>query len=335
MSDLIQQAAPSLPDAVMAHVWYQDEQRARRLSLLDIKATLEKQTGLLWTGLYNPDPAILESIASDFGLPSKAVEELLLAHRRPKLIEYNGALLLVVITVAIKDKRPVYGETQIIIGKHFLLTVRRSSLQSHGQLRERLENSPQLLARGSDYVASELIDLIVDHYSLALEVLEKAVESIEQQFLLRGFRETDVRRIYRLRRDLLRMHTAITPLAEICRRLSRIEHDVIDAEARAYFTELGDRVARTSEFIYALREALAFAFEGGMMIEQMQQTDTARKLAAWAAILAVPTALAGIYGMNFKFMPELEWRWGYPAILALMASVCGTLYWKFKKMKWL
>jgi magnesium transporter len=192
-----------------------------------------------------------------------------------------------------------------------------------------------LLERGSDFVASELLDLIVDQYQTCLEQTEKAVEAIEQQFLIRGFKENDVRRIYRLRRDLLRVYNAVTPLAELSRRLSRIELAYVDAESRAYFGEVADRIARTSEFINSLRQALAFAFEGGLMIGQMQQTDTTRKLAAWAAILAVPTAVAGIYGMNFKFMPELEWTLGYPLALGLMGSVCGFLYWKFKKAKWL
>lgn len=325
----------SKPIGVRAQVWYRPGQAARQIETGEVPKILAQAEGLLWTGLYNPEPQMLHEAGQAYGLPADAIEELLTPHKRPKLIEYGDFLLVVVITVGLKDKRPVFGETQLLIGKNFLLTIRRSSLIHHSDLRARLENAPDLLARGPDYVASELLDLIVDHYLQALDVLERAVESIEQQFLLHGFRETDVRRIYRLRRDLLRTHTVVTPLAEICQRLSRIESDVIDVHARAYYLEVSDRVRRTSEFIYALREAVAFAFEGGMMIEQMKQTDTGRKLAAWAAILAVPTALAGIYGMNFKIMPELEWTLGYPFILSVMGGVCGTLYWKFKKMKWL
>lgn len=325
----------SKPMGVRAQVWYRAGQASTQVETEQVPKILKQEQGLLWTGLYNPEPQMLYEAGQAYGLPEDAIEELLIPHKRPKLIEYGDFLLVVVITVGLKDKRPIFGETQLLIGKHFLLTIRRSSQVHHGDLRARLEKVPDLLARGPDYVASELLDFIVDHYLQSLDVLERAVENIEQQFLLHGFRETDVRRIYRLRRDLLRTHTVVTPLAEICQRLSRIESEVIDAHARAYYLEVSDRVRRTSEFIYALREAVAFAFEGGMMIEQMKQTDTGRKLASWAAILAVPTALAGIYGMNFKIMPELEWTLGYPFVLAVMGGVCGTLYWKFKKMKWL
>lgn len=293
------------------------------------------QDGFIWIGLKEPSDELLECVGEQLKLPTKAVEELIAPHRRPKLVEYSNCLIVVAITLGMKELRPVFGNTQLVIGPGFLLTVRRGSNSNYLELRSRLENSPELLQRGSDYVASELLDMIVDQYLVSLEQMEKAVEAIEQQFLIRGFKESDVRRIYRLRRDLLRIHTGVTPLAELCRRLSRVELPYIDADTRAYFGEVADRIARTSEFIGSLREALAFAFEGGLMIGQMQQTDTTRKLAAWAAILAVPTAVAGIYGMNFKFMPELEWHLGYPMALALMGGVCGFLYWKFKKAKWL
>ncbi len=335
MSESVLSADPNNDSGVVAQVWYRPGQPASTVQAEQVPDILAQEHGLLWTGLYNPEPELLVRVGQAYGLPEDALEELLTPHRRPKLIELHDVLLLVVITVGLKDKRPVLGETQIVIGKHFFLTIRRASQSRYAEVRRRFEHSPALLDRGADYVASELLDLIVDHYLQALDTVEKAVEGIEQQFLLHGFRETDVRRIYRLRRDLLRIHTAVTPLAEICQRLARIEHSVVDGQARAYFLEVADRVRRTSEFINALREAVAFAFEGGMMIEQMKQTDTARKLASWAAILAVPTALAGIYGMNFKIMPELEWTLGYPLVLGVMASVCGSLYWKFKKMKWL
>jgi magnesium transporter len=145
----------------------------------------------------------------------------------------------------------------------------------------------------------------------------------------------DIRGLYRRRRDLLRIQTAIAPLAEICRRMAHVETRNIGADSRAYFAEIGDRIQRVTESVSGLREALAFAFEAAMMIGQMQQTDITRKLAAWAAILAVPTAVAGIYGMNFHDMPELSWRFGYPAVLLAMFAVCAVLYWKFKRIRWL
>lgn len=321
--------------AVVASVLYRPGQEPVRIGLEQAGACLGIEDGLLWIGLNEPSSALLERLGEDMGFSRKAIEEIVSPHRRPKVVEYENLTLIVAITVEVDNHRPSFGDTQILIGKGFLVTIRRGATATHHELRDQLENSPEFLGRGSDYVASALLDLIVDRYVKALSKLESVVEGVEQQFLLRGFRESDVRRLYRQRRDLLRIHTAISPLAEICRRLSRVEMRNVDTDSRAYFGEVADRVLRANEFINSLREALAFAFEASLMIGQSQQTDTTKKLAAWAAILAVPTAVAGIYGMNFKYMPELDWLYGYPAVLGVTFTVCAVLYWKFKKSGWL
>ena len=321
--------------SVVASVLYRPGQEPMPVQLEQAGACLGIQDGLLWIGLNEPDAALLERLGADLGCCRKAIEEIVSPHRRPKVIEYENLTLIVAITVEVDNFRPSFGDTQILIGKGFLVTIRRGATATHHELRDQLENSPEFLGRGSDYVASALLDLIVDRYVTALSKLETVVEGVEQHFLLRGFRESDVRRLYRQRRDLLRIHTAISPLAEICRRLSRVEMRNVDADSRAYFGEVADRVLRSNEFINSLREALAFAFEASLMIGQSQQTDITKKLAAWAAILAVPTAVAGIYGMNFKHMPELDWLYGYPAVMGATFTVCAVLYWKFKKSDWL
>jgi magnesium transporter len=320
---------------VVASALYRPGCEPIQVALSQVASFADSDDGLLWIGLKEPTTAQLEQLGADLGFSRKAIEEISSPHRRPKVIEFEELILIVAITVEVQNIRPSFGETQILIGKGFLVTIRRGATATHQALRDQLENSPEFLGRGSDYVASALLDLLVDRYLNALTQLEKAVEGAEQKFLLRGFRETDVRRLYRLRRDLLRIHTAISPMAEICRRLSRVEMRNIDAESRAYFGEVADRVLRANEFINSLREALAFAFEASLMIGQSQQTDTTKKLASWAAILAVPTAVAGIYGMNFKYMPELDWVYGYPAVMGLTIAVCVLLYWKFKKSNWL
>ncbi len=320
---------------VVASALYRPGREPIQVALSQVASFANSTDGLLWIGLKEPTIAQLEQLGADLKFSHKAIEEISSPHRRPKVIEFEELILIVAITVEVQNIRPSFGETQILIGNGFLVTIRRGATATHQELRDQLENSPEFLGRGSDYVASALLDLLVDRYISALTQLEKVVEGAEQQFLLRGFRETDVRRLYRLRRDLLRIHTAIAPMAEICRRLSRVEMRNIDAESRAYFGEVADRVLRANEFINSLREALAFAFEASLMIGQSQQTDTTKKLASWAAILAVPTAVAGIYGMNFKHMPELDWVYGYPVVMGLTIAVCVLLYWKFKKSKWL
>ncbi|RTZ44524.1 magnesium and cobalt transport protein CorA [Candidimonas sp. SYP-B2681] len=321
--------------AVVASVLYRPRRAPMQVPLSQVASCANATDGLLWIGLCEPTSVQLEQLGADLGFSRKAIEEISSPHRRPKVIEFEELILIVAITVEVENLRPSFGDTQILIGKGFLVTIRRGATATHQTLRDQLENSPEFLGRGSDYVASALLDLLVDRYINALTKLETVVESAEQQFLFRGFRETDVRRLHRLRRDLLRIHTAIAPMAEISRRLSRVEMRNIDAESRAYFGEVADRILRANEFINSLREALAFAFEASLMIGQAQQTDTTKKLASWAAILAVPTAVAGIYGMNFKYMPELDWVYGYPVVMGSTIAVCALLYWKFKKSNWL
>lgn len=320
---------------VIACTAYQQGRNATQVPVEDISNYVEQNESLLWIGLKSPTPELLFKIARALHLNDKAMDELVAPHRRPKIIDFGNSVLIVAITVELDNHKALFGETQIVIGKGFLLTIRRGASSSHTELRKRLEAAPDLLARGSDFVAAELLDLLVDRYVAAATKLEHVVELAEQKLMIRGQKDADVRKVYRQRRDLLRIHTAISPMAEICRRVSRVEMSCVDASARPYFGEVADRVVRVDEIFSGLREALAFAFEASLMIGQAQQNDTTRKLAAWAAILAVPTAIAGIYGMNFEFMPELHSRYGYPVTLGVILGACSILYWRFRQTGWL
>ncbi|MGB6243273.1 MAG: magnesium and cobalt transport protein CorA [Castellaniella sp.] len=331
-------AFASLEDAfrqsAVASVRYAPDGAQQEVGLDDL-GVAASDDGLLWVGLKDPAEPLLQAIGARLGLPERAIEEIIAPHRRPKVIEYDHLTLIVAITAEVSRDRPSFGDTQILIGPGYLLTIRRNAVGSHRELRGLLAESPEFLGRGSDYVASALLDLLADRYVEALNHMEARVEGIERQFLLRSFQEKDIRHLYRLRRDLLRVQAAVAPLVEICRRLARVGARNIDPDIQGYFGEVADRIQRVVEGFAGLREALAFAFEASMMINQMQQTDITRKLAAWAAILAVPTAVAGVYGMNFHDMPELSWAYGYPAMLAGTGLVCGLLYWKFRRIKWL
>lgn len=326
---------PNHSGEVVASVAYVRGRRSHEVPVAELAKYVEQAESMLWIGLKDPQPALLAEVAGGLSIGVKALEELQAPHRRPKIIDYGNVVLVVTITVEMNHDRPVFGESQLVIGKGFLLTVRRGAVASNTELRERLESAPELLARGADFIAAELLDFLVDRYVQAASTFESVVESAEQKLLIRGQKDSDVRKVYRQRRDLLRMHTVIAPLVEICRRLSRVECSSVDYDARPYFGEVADRVLRVDELINSLREALAFAFEASLMIGQSAQNDTTRKLAAWAAILAVPTAVAGIYGMNFEHMPELHFRYGYPTALAGIATLCSILYWRFRKTGWL
>lgn len=325
----------SAKDAVVASTLYRRGQHSRTINLNEVSSCLPLNDDFLWIGLQDPPSDLLESLCIDLGLTPRAIEEIIAPHRRPKAIEYEEATLVVAITLRTQAQRPKFGDTQLVIGLGFLLTIRRGSSASYKEVRDELEATPALLYRGADYVAMAVLDLITDHYVEIMAEMERLVENTEHQLLLRGFRDANIRLMYRYRRDLLRIHTAIAPMAEVCRKLSRVVMPNIDNESRIYFGETADRMLRVNEQVGSLREALAFAFEASLMIGQAQQTETTRKLAAWAAILAVPTAIAGIYGMNFRVMPELNWAYGYPAVLGVTLSICGLLFWRFKRVKWL
>jgi magnesium transporter len=213
--------------------------------------------------------------------------------------------------------------------------VRHGASKSYKEVRDRMEASPAVLSRGEDYIVYALLDFIVDNYGPVIEAINVEVETIEADVLKLELRQPDIESLYSLRRDLLRLRNAVGPLMEVCQRLEHADVVPIDADMAPLFRDVTDHVRRVKEEIDALREVLAFAFEASLMAGQAQQTAITRQLAAWAAILAVPTAVAGIYGMNFEYMPELEWRYGYFLIVGAIIAVCTFLYLRFRKNGWL
>ena len=327
----------SVAPEVIASKVYLKGGEAKTVLLEEIGACLAVPDVMLWVGLKDPDEALLRSLALQLGLTEDVVGDLHARHRLPKVMDYDEAVLIVAMTVEIRatDGMPSFGETEILIGPNYLVTIRRGAVSSHTELRKRLEKLPGRMSRGPDYIATELIDLMIDRYNIAYDQFEKTVESVEQSLLMRGIEGLKVRKLYQIRRDFQRMHTMIAPLEEVCRRLSHVEMMPISASERVHFADLSDRVGRVDRLLDNLGNGLAFAFEAGMLIEQSKQTDTTRRLAAWAAILAVPTAIAGIYGMNFDNIPELKWKYGFLMSVTLMGVVCSFMYYKFRQAKWL
>lgn len=322
---------------VIASKAYRHGKDAYDVPIESIAASIITPDDLLWIGLKDPDDSLIDRVSRQLGLEQHVLEDLQARHRLPKVMDYDAVVLVVAMTVEIRaaDGLPAFGETQMLIGKNFLLTIRRGALAPHTELRRRLENKPDRLARGSDYIAAELIDLLIDRYNIAYDLFEKSVESMEQALILRGYEGLRIRRLYQMRRDFQRMHVTIAPLGEVCRRLSHMVMTPIRAATQSHFGDLADRASRVDKLLDNLGDGLAFAFEAGMLIEQSRQTDTTRRLAAWAAILAVPTAIAGIYGMNFENIPELKWKYGFVIAVGLMGSVCSFLYYRFRQAKWL
>jgi magnesium transporter len=290
---------------------------------------------VVWIGLHEPSLVILRQLQAEFGLHELAIEDALKAHQRPKVEQYGNALFIVVRTAQMLDGQIAFGETHLFVGNGYVVSVRHGPSTTYTPVRERCEAMPEALSAGEDFILYAILDFIVDNYMPVIEAIQGEVEEIEDNILAATSSDDQARRLYQLRRDLLRLRNAAVPLVEVCRRLEQPGLPGIDAAMQPLFRDVSDHIRRVQDEIESLREVLAFAFETSLMTGQSQQTEITRKLAAWAAILAVPTAVAGIYGMNFEFMPELKWQYGYLLVLAVIGGVCSALYWRFQQNGWL
>lgn len=289
-----------------------------------------------WIGLSDPTPQEMELVREQYGLHPLAIEDALNPQQMPKLELYGNILFIVARTAAIEEGENIeYGQTALFLASNFLVTVRIGSTRAHGDLRKRLESVPERLAEGPDYAAHAILDFIVDGYQPVIERLEEGVQILEERAIDVFPEPSTIRRIFRLRRQFRRFVRVIGPMNEVCDRLASTDIAVIDPGARIWFRDVLDHVRRTMVRMEGLRETLASIVETAALLEQHRQGDMTRQLAGWAAILAVPTAIAGIYGMNFDYMPELHQRWGYPAVVAVIFAICGGLFFRFRRIGWL
>lgn len=289
----------------------------------------------VWIGLVEPEEAELRALQHRFNLHPLAVEDAHSAHQLPKVEVYGDELFVVARTAELVDEQIAYGETHIFVGRRYVMTVRHGSARAHVTLREHLEASPTLLSHGADYVLHAILDFVVDGYQPIVEGIEEHVLAMERRALDAFLSRAEVARLFHLRRELLRFQRVLGPMEEVAGRLERLELPCIDPDTRPYFRDVSDHVRRVAVRVGGLRDSLASVVEIANLLEQQRQGAITRKLASWAAILAVPTAVAGIYGMNFDVMPELRWRYGYFAVLAAIAALCGFLYFRFKRSNWL
>jgi magnesium transporter len=329
------QTAHPATSGVVAAGAYVDGRRIADIDVDEAGAWARRPDHMVWLGLVDPDENLLRRVQAQFNLHDLAIEDAGHAHQRPKVEQYGDALFVVARTAQLIKGRIAFGETHLFLGKGYIVSVRHGSSISYSSVRQHWESCPTALARGEDFILYAILDFIVDNYMPVIETIQDEVETIEDRVLGSAMNTIDVERLYMLRRDLLRLRNAVVPLVEVCRRLERADLPQIRAAMQPQFRDVTDHLRTVQEQIDSLREVLAFAFEASVLIGQSQETAIAKKLAGWAAILAVPTAVAGIYGMNFKFMPELEWEYGYFVVLGAMITACGVLYWRFKRNGWL
>jgi magnesium transporter len=307
-----------------------------RAEAVDLSAAIDiGPDEFVWIGVAEPTEQELLVLQERFGLHPLAIEDAHKAHQLPKVEVYGDQLFVVATTATFHDDAIYYGETAIFVGKKHIITVRHGSARDHGLLRAQLEASSKLLAHGVDYVLHGVLDFIVDGYLPVVEEIEEDVLAIETSAIDAFLSRDEVSRLFALRREVIRFQRHLGPMTEVCSRLVRVDLPVIDQNIRPYFRDVLDHVQRVSTRVDAVKDAIASVFEVSTLFEQQRQGDITRKLAAWAAILAVPTAIAGIYGMNFAHMPELSTRYGYYVVVGVMAGLCLWLYTRFRKSGWL
>jgi magnesium transporter len=309
----------------------------RRITDIDIEqagCVAPGSKGFVWIGLHEPDEALLQTVQARFGLHDLAIEDAHLAHQRPKFEVYGNSLFIVLRTAHLQDCKIQYGETHIFAGKGYIVTVRHGSSTAYKEVRARCESVPKMLSMGESFVLYSIMDFIVDKYFPVIHELEAEVDDIENAVFSEGSSRREIERIYELRHELLLFRRVVQPLQEVCARIMRFDAPLANDKMSPYFRDVQDHVIRVVESIDNLRDLLSSALEANLLLSSAQQNEVMKRLAGWAAILAVPTAIAGVYGMNFKWMPELEQPYGYPVLMTFMVTLCGYIYWRLRRAGW-
>lgn len=289
-----------------------------------------------WIGLVDPTIEEMAEVAARYNLHPLAVEDALTVRHPPKAESYGPMLFVIARTAGQGPGDTVtYGQTAIFVGQRFIITVRLGSPRAHLDLRAMLESDPERLAEGADFVLHALLDFIVAGYDPVLDQFEDTVGTVEDGAIDAFPDQARIRRIFRLRRILRQLEGSASRMEEMARKLAEVEQPAIDQRARPYFRDVYDHARRVVYRVRGHLEALGSILEVASLLEQSRQGAITRQLAAWAAILAVPTAIAGIYGMNFDFMPELRMRYAYFVVLGSIALICGLLFLRFRKIGWL
>ncbi|MEN3296493.1 MAG: magnesium transporter [Burkholderiales bacterium] len=316
-------------------VAYQDGRKLSDIPLEQISDYLKRPGCFVWVALKDADRQELELMQREFGLHELAVEDADHGHQRPKIEEYGDSLFAVVHTVEPIDGELIVGELDIFVEENYVLTVRTHSEHNLLDVRKRCEREPDLLKQGSAFVFYALLDAIVDRYFPVIDALESELETVEEQIFTKGLQRSTIERLYQLKRKVTVLKHAVTPLMEAVAKLHGGRVPRICVGTQEYFRDVYDHLYRMNTTIDAIRDTIATAIQVNLSMVTIDQTEVSKRLAAWAAIFAVATAFVGIWGMNFQVMPELKWRYGYPAAICLIAGICGYLYWRFKKAGWL
>lgn len=316
-------------------VAYQEGNRLRDVPVAEVPQVLAERDRFVWIALKDPQPEELDLVHGIFSLADLAVEDARHGHQRPKLEEYGDELFVALHLPEFRDGELLVGELNVFAGTNYVVSVRSRSGHSFLGVRARCEREPELLRFGPGFVLYALMDATVDSYFPVLDRLETELEMIEDRIFNRVEPRANIERLYELKRKVMVLKHAVAPLMEATTRLFGGRVPRLCAETGEYFRDVHDHLVRLDAAIDTMRDTISTAIHVNLAMVAIEESEVTKRLAAWAGIFAVATAFAGIWGMNFRFMPELEWRFGYPLALSGIALACGLLYRRFKKVGWL
>ncbi|MCF3183768.1 magnesium/cobalt transporter CorA [Streptomyces sp. NPDC096033] len=330
-----------MPRVIVDCAMYRDGRRSEAPGDLSDALAQARAVGdaFLWIGMYEPTEEEFEHVSHEFGLHKLAVEDALTAHQRPKLEVYDDSLFVVLKPVMYDDDadRVTTGELMLFIGDSFVVTVRHGEGAALAAVRRRLEHEPEVLRHGPTAVLYAVSDAVVDHYIEVAAELQADLEELEAEVFAPQTADTrnTASRIYGFKRQVLEFRRATSPLSQPMDRLAFGNVPFVHDHARPFFRDVADHLTKANEYVEGLDRLLSDALSAHLAQMGVRQNDDMRKISAWAAMAAVPTMVAGIYGMNFRDMPELRQWWGYPAVLLLMVGICLGLHRMFKRRGWL
>ncbi|HZX29083.1 MAG TPA: magnesium and cobalt transport protein CorA [Telluria sp.] len=316
-------------------VAYQDGNKLADIPVEDISEYVVRPDTFVWVALRDAGEGELRQMQEEFGLHELAVEDAMRGHQRPKIEEYGDSLFVVVQTVEAQGDELHVGELDVFVGPRFALSSRRQSSQDFLGVRARAEHEPHMLRQGPAFVLYALMDAVVDRYFPLVEALEAELEAIEEHIFTGSSRRANIERLYGLKRKSLVLRHAIVPLMETVGKLYGGRVPALCQGAEEYFRDVHDHLVRLGTAMDAIRETINTAIQVNLSLVAIEEGEVNKKLAAWAAIFAVFTAFAGVWGMNFEHMPELHWLWGYPLALLAMSGVAAYMYRRFRRAGWL
>ena len=316
-------------------VAYQFGRKLAELDIEQISDYLERPDCLVWVALRDPTHAELEKMREEFSLHPLAIEDAHKGHQRPKIEEYGDTLFAVVHMLEPRGGEIAVGEVGIFVGANFVLSVRSRSQQTLFAVRERCEREPELLSKGAGFVAYAIMDAVVDRYFPLIDAIESELEGVEEHMFDRGMARTNIERLYNLKRNMVVLKHAVSPLMEAVTKLTSGRVPPVCASSQNDYRDVYDHLVRINAQLETIRDTVGTAIQVSLSAVALEQNDVHKRLAGWAGIFAVATAFAGIWGMNFKAMPELQWEYGYPMALGVIVGTCVLLFFRFRRAGWL